>query len=350
MRQNRELSALNAVSLEIASLQDLDHILRSVADEARELLKADAAIVCQRRDAGLVVAARSGDAGRAATDGHTCPVADGAGCASHLKALLRVGDQALGEICVFGSSARPFEPRHQATLAGLADMAAIAIDNARLVERERYMAVLEERDRLAREMHDSLAQVLGYLQFKTRVAQKALGEQKPEKALGELDEMETLAGEAYDDVREAILGLRELHPDRDLRTAVGEYLEKFTRQSGVRAALEMENGSRPAPLAPEAQVQLVRVIQEALTNVRKHAGAGHVWVRFGQEDGSLRLTIDDDGCGFDAAVVAQRAGHRFGVWTMRERIELLGGDFSIDSAPGRGTSVRVRLPVRGESE
>lgn len=347
-RRSSEAEALYRVGLEISSLQDLPHILRSVVDEARELLAADMAILCLGRESGLTVAAHSGELPfpQWSQDHGGCPVRHRGESVAHLNAVLRVGEQSVGELCVLAAAPRAFEPRQQRVLAGLAEMAAIAIDNARLVERERYMAVLEERDRLAREMHDSLAQVLGYLQFKTRIARGALADGKSEKALGELDEMEHLAGEAYDDVREAILGLRELHPDRDLRASVGEYLEKFTRQSGVRASLEVDEAAPLPDVAPEAQVQLVRVIQEALTNVRKHARANHVRVRFASESGDLKIVIEDDGCGFDPAVVAQRAGQRFGVWTMRERVELLGGGFAIDSAPGRGTSVVVRLPVK----
>lgn len=351
-RRSSEAEALYRVGLEISSLQELPHILRSVVDEARELLAADMAILCLADASGLRVAAHSGELPLSHWSGDNggCPVRDADGSVARLEAVLKVGDQSVGELCVLAAAPQAFEARQQRVLAGLAEMAAIAIDNARLVERERYMAVLEERDRLAREMHDSLAQVLGYLQFKTRIARNALADGKPEKALGELDEMEQLAGDAYDDVREAILGLRELHPDRELSTSVREYLEKFTRQSGVRASLEVEEGAQLPELAPEAQVQLVRVIQEALTNVRKHARATQVRVRFGTENGDMKIAIEDDGCGFDPEAVAQRAGQRFGVWTMRERVELLGGRFAIDSAPGRGTSVVVRLPVKGSGE
>jgi signal transduction histidine kinase len=221
----------------------------------------------------------------------------------------------------------------------MADLAAIEVQKGKLMERDRLVAVLEERERLAREMHDSLAQVLGYLHLKSEVAQAGLIAGDQEKVQQELAEISSVSHEAYADVREAILGLREtVSPRRGFVDALREYAVKFGQQAGVPTQVELR-GCETLKLAPEAEVQLMRVIQEALTNVRKHSEARKACVRLDQQDG-LRITIEDDGKGFDPAVM-DNDRDRFGLFTMRERVERVGGRLEIDSVPGGGTRVCV---------
>ena len=224
-------------------------------------------------------------------------------------------------------------------LSAMADLAAIEVEKGRLMERDRLAAVLEERERLAREMHDSLAQVLGYLHLRTESARVSLSAGDVDKAEGVLAETSSVAHEAYVDVREAILGLREaVSKRRGFVDALRDYAAKFSQQAGIPTRLET-NGSGTLLLAPEAEVQLMRVVQEALTNVRKHAGARKAQVSLQQQDG-LRITIEDDGKGFDPAAL-DNDRDRFGLFTMRERVERVGGRLEIDSVAGRGTRVCV---------
>jgi len=203
------------------------------------------------------------------------------------------------------------------------------------------VAVLEERERLAREMHDSLAQVLGYLHLKSETALRKLSVKDITRTEDELREMAALAREAYADVREAILGLREtVSQQRGFVDVLKEYTVKFSQQAGVPTKVETR-GRETLELAPEAEVQLMRVIQEALTNVRKHASARSACVRVDQQDG-LRITIEDDGKGFDPGAL-DNDRDRFGLFTMRERVERVGGRLEIDSAVGRGTRVCVEF-------
>ena len=226
----------------------------------------------------------------------------------------------------------------------MADMAAIAINNARLLERERYVAVLEERERLAQEMHDSLAQVLGYLHLKAQATKRHLNGGELVRADDELTDMASLAHEAYLDVREAILGLREtVSPTRGIIGTLREYLQKFRRQAGITAEIEVEGDVEPQ-FRPEAEVQLVRVIQEALTNIRKHARANEARIRIASGPNEIGISIEDKGRGFDPAILTDEMP-QFGVRTMRERVERVGGRFQIESSPGQGTTVRIYLPV-----
>jgi signal transduction histidine kinase len=220
----------------------------------------------------------------------------------------------------------------------------IARQHAQLLEDQRHMAVLEERERLAGEMHDSLAQVLGYVHLKAQATKRVLARQDVAKAEEELEDIASLAHEAYLDVREAILGLREtVSPAGGIVGTLKQYLQKFSRQAGIRAELEVQ-GDGALQFSPDAEVQLVRVIQEALTNVRKHANADRAWIRIGRQNGTIDISIEDNGQGFDPAILGAD-GQRFGVRIMRERVETVGGRFEIESSPGNGTKVQICLAL-----
>lgn len=362
-RREREAQALYKLGLKVASEAELDNILKLVAEESRQLLHADLAALCLDGlgSQGHSLAAFSGSLTPQAggtpvvpheesggEQGLSCPLRAGAPDASVLEAPLRTGDGRLGELCVASMRTRSFSRGEADLLGALADLSAIAINSARLRERERYTAVLEERDRLAREMHDNLAQVLGYLHLKARAMEKAAAQDGLYELEISLREMASAADEAYADVREAIVGLREPLDGGGLSQALASYLEKFRRQSGIAAALELAEDV-PPELRPEVEVQLLRVVQEALTNVRKHAGARRARVRLARDNGWVTLSIEDRGRGFDLAAVEGASGNRFGLRTMRERVERVGGVLAIETGRGRGTKVVARLPAEGGS-
>jgi signal transduction histidine kinase len=156
-----------------------------------------------------------------------------------------------------------------------------------------------------------------------------------------LAELAGLCHEAYRDVREAILGLRESSSGRTLLESLAAYVDKFSRVSGIVTTLETDQPD--LALGPRCEVQVIRVIQEALTNVRKHSGATTAVVRVSAGPQSTSFVVEDDGDGFDPAAHRADAGG-FGLHTMRERTELVNGSLTVDSAPGQGTRVVVRLP------
>jgi signal transduction histidine kinase len=184
---------------------------------------------------------------------------------------------------------------------------------------------------------------LGYLHLKSQAALGKLSKNALPQVEDELREMAELAKEGYADVREAILGLREsVTPAAELVDVLREYVRKFSRRAGVETDLKV-NGEHAVALSAEAQAQVIRVVQEALTNIRKHAGATRAGVCLDQAD-RLTITIEDNGTGFEPAGLDDGAD-RFGLWTMRERAERVGGTVEIDSAPGEGTRVRVVIPA-----
>lgn len=236
---------------------------------------------------------------------------------------------------------------------------------SREVER---LAVLEERDRLAREMHDSAAQVLAYLLVRLDTIESLLDRQRTPEAVTEVRCLRASAQDAYADVREAIAGLRA-RPGAGaagLAASLDEYAAQFADRTGIAASFfsvppELEGKERAeaaltasatrvstgaaAALTPAAELQLVRIAQEALANVRKHAGAGSVAVHFWPDARGWHLLVRDDGAGFDPAAPVTPGRQHFGLLMMRERAESLGGELLVASAPGAGTTVHARVPA-----
>jgi signal transduction histidine kinase len=359
-RREREREALYAVALQLTGRNDLRDVLDTITAHARELLGAERAVVCLS-DARDMASRTSVSRERLAMadDGSVCLVAHEQTSAQHPRnplcpLLTRDGEDAwaarplrgpdgiLGELCVVRSGA-PFSAQERNLLGALADMASIAVRTARLHEAEEQWTIHAERDRIARELHDSLAQVLGVIHLQLRSLEARA---KDEASLGIADELSALAetaDEAYSDVREAILGLREtVREDDGLEGSLREYLRKYSRQTGIVATLTCEGDTRRA-LSPRSEVQLLRVVQEALTNTRKHSRAHRVAVRIDCLGEGTTLTVEDDGVGFDPSTVASSMEGGFGMKSMRERVEQIGGSIDVHTAPSEGTTIVVRL-------
>ncbi|HSO30068.1 MAG TPA: GAF domain-containing sensor histidine kinase [Candidatus Sulfomarinibacteraceae bacterium] len=370
-RREHERGALYELALQLTERAETPAVMDRITHYARELLAADRAVVCladQARTGAGVAAQRAGgprthvtDRLAVADDGRTCLLAQlGEGpthdrnplCPSRaadpdvawLARPLRGPGELLGELCVTRPAARPFTEAERTLLGALADMAAIAVRTARLHEAEEQMTILSERDRIARELHDSLAQVLGQIHLTLR----GLEARTDGAAIStDLAELADTADEAYRDVRETILGLRESIPsDGGLEAALRAYLAKYSRQTGIATHLDCD-GLAGRALSPKAEVQLLRVVQEALTNVRKHAQASEVRVDLHERDGTPVLSVTDDGSGFDPSSVGPSLTGGFGLRSMRERVELLGGTLDVLTAPGDGTRIVATLRPEG---
>jgi signal transduction histidine kinase len=157
-----------------------------------------------------------------------------------------------------------------------------------------------------------------------------------------------VAQEADVDIRESILSLRVTLGDEGLFPALGQYLTQYEKNYGIQTELEKPETLSDGDFEPLVVVQVLRVLQEALTNVRKHAGAGCVRIVFAVEDGCARVTVRDDGQGFDPAVRGHKSDAHVGLRVMCERAKEVGGSLSLQSEPGRGTEVVVLVPLRPE--
>ncbi len=257
---------------------------------------------------------------------------------------LKLENTTIGALWTVRFDDNPFSDTDMIWLESMADQVAIAIQHGLMTSQLQSLSIVQERSRIAREMHDGLAQVLGYLNLQTQTLGSFLSQGRVDKLQEELLKMRQAIQTAHADVRENILSLRTtLAQEKGLEAATEEYLTEFGIQMGVVTNFDFRVDGE-LNLSSIAEVQLVCILQEALTNVRKHAQAGHVdvaiWREKREEGEYIHMHVDDDGVGF------QTAGSKrsFGLQTMRERAESSGGSLYIRSAVGRGTHIECRLP------
>jgi len=225
----------------------------------------------------------------------------------------------------------------------LAAHAAIAIENAQLHERSRELSTIEERKRLARELHDSVTQTLFSILL-TAEAAASLVASDPDRARAELDQLQALTQAAMDEMRSLIFELRPAELETDgLAGALRKHVDVLRRLHPQRIELELNGDTR---LPPELERGLLRIAQEALANALRHAGASRVDVELRANGSRIEVSVADDGCGFEPEEAAARS-RRLGLTSMRERAEALGGRLSIDSEPGRGTTVTLEVERGG---
>ena len=231
---------------------------------------------------------------------------------------------------------------------------------AQIVEQQRSLAMLHEREQLARELHDGIGQVLGYAGLQLGVVHDCISDGQAAIAAGQdadatadlvdaenhVARLSGIVEEAHADVREYILNLR-LAPseERPFFATLQHYLDGFSQNYGIRTELSVGPGVDEHTVDQAAQMQLFRIIQEALSNARKHAGPSRVHVTFEALDSLLRVQIQDDGCGFDPARAARGGDSHLGLHIMHERAEQIGGKLVVQSAPGAGTCVQFDLPL-----
>lgn len=218
---------------------------------------------------------------------------------------------------------------------------AVAIENTKYHEQTQELAILEERQRISRELHDSLAQTLGWLNIKVEIMQDHLREKDDEKVRAELGNIHHVIREACYDVRESIDGLRA-QPNEDIKTSMQVWIATFRQRSplDIQFSAPEEMLDLPAIVSTE----LIRILQEGLTNIRKHARASHVKITLGRSSDFVELSIQDNGQGFDYRP-SENLRH-FGLRIMRERAERLGGTFELDTAPGSGAKLLAHIPLK----
>ncbi len=272
---------------------------------------------------------------------------------------LKARGHAVGVLSLHSHGPRAFSPGDLAMLGALGDQLGVAIDNARLYtemearvrelsQRVQHLAVTEERVRLAREMHDGFAQALSVLNLKLRLLQNADGDRAVLNA--GLDEMRQVVSETYEDVRQAISDLRTpMDHDGKVVGMLVDYVQNFALRYDLQARVIVTPEAEAVCCTPDASPQILRIVQEALTNVRKHARAQQIEIEFAREADRLKLRLSDDGQGFDPASVARREGH-FGLAIMQERAASFGGELRIESRPGRGTTLTLRVPTIPEEK
>jgi PAS domain S-box-containing protein len=225
---------------------------------------------------------------------------------------------------------------------------------ARLLQQQQTLAVLQERERLARELHDDLGQVLAYVKMQAQAAREQLARDQYATADEYLAQLIRVAQDAHTDVREYILGTRTTTGSHlEFLPALKAYLEQFAANYGIRTELVVAPALSSDAFGPMVQAQLLRIIQEALANARKHGHAHCVQVRFQREGGRAQVIVQDDGAGFDLESQGISEGGHFGLRFMQERAQEVDGSVAVTSSPSQGTRVEVEVPLgqgRGEEE
>lgn len=218
---------------------------------------------------------------------------------------------------------------------------------AQLLEQQRALAMLHEREQLARELHDSLGQTLGYAGLQVEAASKLVQDGQAAKAVDQLNKLAGVLHDAHADVRNYILDLHSVPaPQQPFFVALRGYLKGYINNYGVQAQLSVDERLGEEPFLPDDRMQVYRILQEALSNARKHGRAHCVHVAFALVDGFVRMTIQDNGAGFNPAQSASE--DHFGLGFMRSRAEQLGGRLEVESAIGEGTRIVLDVPVNCE--
>ena len=268
-----------------------------------------------------------------------------AGFKTVINIPVRLHERIMGEVDLFFCAKVKPSPALCSLLEALGNHLASAMENLRLNALEKEAAVSQERLHLARELHDSIAQSLAFLKIQVQLLRDAIQSNDAEHIQEALDEIDAGVKESYGDVRELLTHFRTRTNSEDIESAFAITLQKFEHQSRVKTALSIQ--SHGIPLTPDRQIQVLHIVQEALSNVRKHANASRVTLNVEQHP-LWRVEVRDDGVGFDAH------GNKFdeshvGLRIMNERAQRIGANLEIISTPGEGTSVVLTLPSAGNA-
>jgi two-component system nitrate/nitrite sensor histidine kinase NarX len=264
-----------------------------------------------------------------------------AGFSTVVNIPIQLHERLMGEVSLFFNAKVSPTPAERSLLEALTSHLAGAMDNLRLHALEREAAISGERHLLARELHDSIAQSLAFLKIQVQLMRDALdkgGETEILKVLGEID---VGVRESYGDVRELLMHFRTRTNEEDIEPALTTTLQKFEHQTGLKTTLTMTGHGMP--MSPDLQIQVLHIVQEALSNVRKHAHASHVWLNV-QQQPVWQFEVRDNGMGFEPDSQSLDETH-VGLRIMTERALRIDAQLDVLSSLGHGSSIVLKLPM-----
>jgi PAS domain S-box-containing protein len=372
--RTRELSALYDVTAVASTSLDLDTVLQRSLDRVLTVMETDLGMVHLLDEANGVlhlVGSLGGPPGNAA-QGVSVPIGDGlvgwvveqgkpvvlSDIATGPRPLLAIPDgdsraylgvpmrargRVLGVLSVVGEVGQQFDAENVALLDTIADQIGVALDNAKLYQQAEQLAVMKERSRLARELHDSVTQALYSVTLLAEAASRQVRAGNLERVENQLARLGEAAQQSLKEMRLLVHELRPPALEKEgLVGALQQRLDAVEGRSGVETRLRVEGTLK---LAASAEEELYRIAQEALNNALKHAAATLVMIHIRSDDQSVELEVADNGVGFNPEAVRDRGG--VGLISMRERAERLDGSLTIFSASGEGTQVRISVQVNG---
>lgn len=251
----------------------------------------------------------------------------------------------LGIFNLYFRSEQAMDAASQRVIEALCSQLGVAIENQRLIARDRQFAVVEERNLMAQGLHDSIAQTLSFLNMQVQMLEDALKNQQGEQAQENLAFIKNGVQESYEDVRELLLNFRTRLNKQDFVEATRSVLNRFELQARITTRLNIQGGE--CWLSPQQQLQVIFILQEALSNVRKHAHAQNVRIDIhyhANDAGDFTMSIEDDGVGFESQSLESKRTRHVGTAIMQERAQLVKASVQIHSELGRGTRVELVLP------
>lgn len=265
--------------------------------------------------------------------------------AENVRGLLGVpmvmAERTIGAIVVRFSGLRQFRAAEMDLAQALAQQATLALQLTRLAEQARLAAITDERNRMAREIHDTLAQSFTGILVQLRAARQVLNGTNPE-IKSHLDLAEGLARQGLSEARRSVQGLRpQLLRDGNIAQALSRLIRQLSRESFMRIQLSVTG--EPPPMNSDTETHMLRITQEAVMNAVKHSGGNQIGVSLSLENEIAKLMIEDNGDGFDPHISS--LGRGFGLVSMHERAERIGGDLTILSRPGAGTRIHLLVPM-----
>lgn len=264
-----------------------------------------------------------------------------AGFGTVVNIPVRLHERNMGEVDLFFHARVNPSAAERSLLEALSSHLASAMENLRLAALQKEAAVSQERHLLARELHDSIAQSLAFLKIQVQLMRDAVQSEQPAEIKQVLEEIDIGVRESYNDVRELLLHFRTRTNTEDIEPALATTLRKFEHQSGLKTVLNITG--QGMPLSPDLQIQVLHIVQEALSNVRKHARASQVWLDV-QQQPAWRFEVRDNGIGFNTHDDTLDETH-VGLRIMTERAQRIGAEMEVISTPGHGSSVILSLPT-----
>lgn len=374
--KNAALEALLDIGTALQALFDAGTIKETAVEKARQLFRADMAGLALLQDDGLIhwevltgartqrskVGVKECIGGQVISSGEPVIIEDiqmdsvryrdkfPLVAEEELQAVLavpvRVAGRPCGALMVGHRRPNSFDLGDLKLLMGLANQVSVAIDNANLQEKLKGLSALEERQQIACELHDGLAQMLGHITARSTAAVELLNQEKADEARAHLERLREVSDDASVYVRESIQELRKASSlDYQFLRRPSDVIRWVAEQEEIELRLEGGQGIESREFSPAMEVQAMRILQEAFRNIKKHSQSSEAYVRLEENGRWIQISVRDEGEGFQMNELKSTTNH-YGIRMMRERAEAVGGQFEIMSTPGGGTTLQVRFPVQ----